>query len=450
MSSQSQVSMAAMTKPGLAFVAQPSMTHSRSRLVKPSVTQQPVSNEGDAKTFSSAAVMGGSLLGLTAVSKRSKRSKRSLLRVATADVQTVNAPDGEDEMMAGVSGGAFGGYTQSNVAARRVVPSEEQRKGRKFVKVVYVVLESQYQSAMTTAIRQINKTPGPVCMECVGYLLEEIRSPESEEELAKDLDDANVFICSLIFVQELAEKLVKIVEPRRDQLDACLCFPSMPEVMKQNKLGTFDLTQIAGGPLGNFAQQVRDLRKNSLAKNKPASGGNFQDSLLKLVRTLPKVLKFLPGDQAADARTFVLSLQHWLGGTPENLEAMLLRIAGGYVPGVEEIDTDKLMEPVVLPDMGIWHPLAPQIFDTMEEYREWYDNVHCPAAGILPDAPVIGLVLQKSHIATKDDGHYWAWSKSWSVVGPAWPAPTPVAWISRCPCRSTWLRPTARAWWMPW
>ena len=26
--------------------------------------------------------------------------------------------------------------------------------------------------AMTTAIRQINKTPGPVCMECVGYLLE--------------------------------------------------------------------------------------------------------------------------------------------------------------------------------------------------------------------------------------------------------------------------------------
>lgn len=34
--------------------------------------------------------------------------------------------------------------------------------------------------------------------------------------------------------------------------------------------------------------QVKDLRKNSLSKNKPASGGNFQDSLLKLVRTLPK------------------------------------------------------------------------------------------------------------------------------------------------------------------
>ena len=29
---------------------------------------------------------------------------------------------------------------------------------------------------MTTAIRQINKTPGPVCMECVGYLLEDVQS----------------------------------------------------------------------------------------------------------------------------------------------------------------------------------------------------------------------------------------------------------------------------------
>ncbi|OLQ15653.1 Magnesium-chelatase subunit ChlH, chloroplastic [Symbiodinium microadriaticum] len=357
--------------------------------------------EPELRTAGAAALLG---VALGASRSRSKRSQVAR-RVATADVQTLVAPDGEDDMMAGMSGG-FGGYTQSNVAARRVVPTDKQREGRACVKVVYVVLESQYQSAMTAAIRQINKSPGPVCMECVGYLLEEIRDAASEEELAKDLDDANIFICSLIFVQELAEKLVKIVEPRRAKLDACLCFPSMPEVMKQNKLGTFDLTQIAGGPLGNFAQQVKDLRQKSLAKTKPASGGNFQDSLLKLVRTLPKVLKFLPGDQAKDARTFVLSLQHWLGGTPENLEAMLLRIAGGYVPSVDSIDTESLMDPVVLPDMGVWHPLAPTIFDSMTEYREWYDKVHCPAAGIAPDSPMIGLVLQKSHIATKDDGHY--------------------------------------------
>ena len=36
------------------------------------------------------------------------------------------------------------------------------------------------------------------------------------------------------------------------------------EVMKQNKLGTFDLTQIAGGPLGNFAQQAPKLGRDEL------------------------------------------------------------------------------------------------------------------------------------------------------------------------------------------
>ena len=261
-----------VTESGITHATQPSLAqiHARARMGATAVQSPAQRSESTAKMSAAEAVMVGSLLGLAASSKRSKRSaKRTALHVATADVQTLNAPDGEDEMMAGVSAVAMGGYTQSNVAARRVVPTEAQRQGRKYVKVVYVVLESQYQSAMTTAIRQINKSPGPVCMECVGYLLEEIRSPSTEEELAKDLDDADIFICSLIFVQELAEKLVKIVEPRRDNLQACLCFPSMPEVMKQNKLGTFDLTQIAGGPLGNFAQQVKDLRQKSLSKNKP-------------------------------------------------------------------------------------------------------------------------------------------------------------------------------------
>ena len=35
----------------------------------------------------------------------------------------------DDFCRLGVSGGAFGGYTQSNVAARRVVPSEATKGG---------------------------------------------------------------------------------------------------------------------------------------------------------------------------------------------------------------------------------------------------------------------------------------------------------------------------------
>ena len=44
------------------------------------------------------------------------------------------------------------------------------------------------------------------------------------------------------------------------------------------------------------------------------------------MRTLPKVLKYLPADKAQDARNFINSLQYWLGGNAENLENLILSI----------------------------------------------------------------------------------------------------------------------------
>ena len=41
--------------------------------------------------------------------------------------------------------------------------------------------------------------------------------------------------------------------------------------------------------------------------------------MLKLLNTLPTVLKYLPVDKAQDARSFMLSFQYWLGGSPDNL-----------------------------------------------------------------------------------------------------------------------------------
>ena len=45
------------------------------------------------------------------------------------------------------------------------------------------------------------------------------------------------------------------------------------------------------------------------------------------MRTLPKVLKYLPSDKAQDARNYVQSLQYWFGGNSENLENLLLSTA---------------------------------------------------------------------------------------------------------------------------
>merc|ERR1719420_254440 len=160
------------------------------------------------------------------------------------------------------------------------------------------------------------------------------------------MKNANIFIGSLIFVQELADKVVEAVEPMRDQLDAVCIFPSMPAVMKLNKIGSFTMASMG---------QSKNVITQFMKQNKP-KGTSFQDGMLKLVRTLPKVLKYLPSDKAQGARSFMMSLQYWLGGSPESVEALLLGLAQ-YVEPIKEAGYLSSLTPLVveaLPDEGIW------------------------------------------------------------------------------------------------
>ncbi len=96
-------------------------------------------------------------------------------------------------------------FTSTNPELRRVVPDDVA--GRVRVKVVYTVLEAQYQSALSAAVKQINATNKTVCFEVVGYLLEELRDPTNFAAFQADVQDTNIFIGSLIFIEELAEKV---------------------------------------------------------------------------------------------------------------------------------------------------------------------------------------------------------------------------------------------------
>ena len=173
----------------------------------------------------------------------------------------------------------------------------------------------------------------------------------------------------------------------------------MPEVMRLNKVGTFTMAN-----LGQSKSVIGEFMK----KKKKEDGSSFEEGMLKLLRTLPKVLKFLPSDKAKDARSFMMSFQYWLGGSPDNLESMLLMLAKEFVVGAN-VSASSIAEPVLIPDKGIWHPMASSVFDSIEAYNVWYEKVHCPAAGInTKSAVTVGLILQKSHINTKDECHYVA------------------------------------------
>ena len=211
-------------------------------------------------------------------------------------------------------------FTNVKSTIRHIAP--ENLQGRSLIKVVYVVLESQYQSALSQAVRSINDKHPSVAIEISGYLIEELRSSENYEAFKKDIATANVFIGSLIFIEDLADKVVAAVEPYRDNLDVAVVFPSMPQVMRLNKMGSFSMAQ-----LGQSKSAIAQFMRN----RKEKSGASFQDGMLKLLQTLPKVLKYLPLEKAQDARNFMLSFQYWLGGSSENLENFLLMLTDKYI-----------------------------------------------------------------------------------------------------------------------
>ena len=211
-------------------------------------------------------------------------------------------------------------FTHVKPTVRHIAPAD--LGGRSLVKVVYVVLESQYQSALSAAIRQLNASNPEVAFEVSGYLIEELRNPENYAAFQQDIAEANIFIASLIFIEDLADKVVAAVQPHRDRLDAAVVFPSMPQVMRLNKMGSFSMAQ-----LGQSKSVIGEFMKKRRQKN----GSGFEDAMLKLLRTLPNVLKYLPVEKAQDARNFMLSFQYWLGGSSDNLQNFFLMLADRYV-----------------------------------------------------------------------------------------------------------------------
>ncbi|MEM6253996.1 MAG: magnesium chelatase subunit H [Cyanobacteria bacterium P01_D01_bin.156] len=291
-------------------------------------------------------------------------------------------------------------FTNVKPTVRHISP--ENLGERSLMKVVYVVLEPQYQSALSAAVKSINANNPHIAVEVSGYLIEELRDGGNYEAFKKDVSEANVFVASLIFIEELAEKVVAAVTPHRDSLDVAVVFPSMPQVMRLNKMGSFSMAQ-----LGQSKSAIGEFMK----KRRQKQGGSFEDAMLKLLRTLPKVLKYLPVDKAQDARNFMLSFQYWLGGSPENLENFMLMLADRYMFGDKEIEgAPKNMEyeePVTYPDTGIWHPLAPCMYEDVKEYLNWYSSRQdLPASHKKEQAPCVGLVLQRTHLVTGDEAHY--------------------------------------------
>ena len=208
-----------------------------------------------------------------------------------------------------------------------------------------------------------------------------------------DISKANVIVANMLFIEEHVQAILPALEARRADCKAMAVFMSAGDAIKVTTLGRFQM----GGPQSGFMTLLKKL------KGSKAESGSSGERQMKMLRRLPKILRFIPGT-AQDVRAYFVSMQYWLAGSEENIANMVRYLATRYVPGVG--NGAKVAEPRSYPDVGVYHPSIPnRIADDLSK---------------LPTGKskgTVGLLLLRSYVLSRDTGHYDGVIKSFEAKG---------------------------------
>ena len=200
---------------------------------------------------------------------------------------------------------------------------------------------------------------------------------------------ADIVVATMLFLEDHTRLVAPQLAARRDRCDAVFCALSAADIVKQTRFGRLDMAHEPGGPLG----LLKKLKGKREGKAKISAG----ESQMRLLRNLPKILRFIPGT-AQDLRVYFLGMQYWLAGSAENIEGLARLLIGRYAAGPRTaLRTAKLPPPPIeYPDSGLYHPRVPGRIVTD------------PAA--IPNCRhakgTVGVLLLRSYLLAEDTAHY--------------------------------------------
>ncbi|WP_442681094.1 magnesium chelatase subunit H [Sphingomonas sp. ASY06-1R] len=195
-----------------------------------------------------------------------------------------------------------------------------------------------------------------------------------------DIARGDVVIATMLFLDDHIRAVLPALEARREACAAMLGLMSGAEIVKLTRLGDYRMDRPAKGPLA--------LLKRLRGSSKPgASSGAGQ---MKMLRRLPKILRFIPGT-AQDVRAYFLTLQYWLAGSDDNVVNMIRALANRYA--AHDIRAEA---PRDYPDVGLYHPaMAGRMAERIEAL---------PKASAATGT--VGLLMLRSYLLARDTGHY--------------------------------------------
>ena len=247
---------------------------------------------------------------------------------------------------------------------------------------------------LNTAAFKANKT---LRNEIPGLNLQMFAASEYASEPTKltacldGIKKADIVVVSMLFVEEHFQPIMKALEEKRKDCDAMVCIMSAPEVSKLTSMGRLDMSKPASGAMG-FLQKLRGNKKNPAAK-----GGESQ---MRMLRRLPRILKYLPGT-AQDLRVYLLTLQYWLAGSEENIVGLVSNLVNKYSSNEKLLQngTINVREPVEYPSLGIYHPrLKGKIGEKISLLPKVVSDKNCKGT--------VGLIVLRSYLLSGNSAHY--------------------------------------------
>ena len=209
-------------------------------------------------------------------------------------------------------------------------------------------------------------------------------NPSALEEAKAAIEISDIIIVNLLFLEDHIKPILPLLKGRRDDCDAMIGVVCDAELVKLTRMGSLDMKAPESGALA--------LLKKLRGSSKPSS--ETGEKKMRMLRRLPKILKYIPG-KAQDLRAWFLVMQYWLGGTDDNIEAMLRFLISRY-SHVDSWQGVSAEPPREYPNVGVYHPsLKGRISEDLGDLPE----VKNPIA-------TIGLLLMRSYVLSGDTAHY--------------------------------------------
>jgi magnesium chelatase subunit H len=267
-------------------------------------------------------------------------------------------------------------------------------------RVVLVTMDSHLASAAERANRQLGRElPGlTLTVHAAG---EWGADSAALERCRADIASGDIVIATMLFMEDHFLPVLPALKARREHCDAMVCAMSAAEVMSLTRMGKFSMDKPAHGALALLKRLRGKPEAKRDAPGERASAGAQQ---MKMLRRLPKILRFVPGT-AQDVRAYFLTLQYWLAGSQANIGNLVHMLVHRYAAGPREAlrALARPQPPLEYPEVGVYHP-------RME--GAGVCNGMAAELGLLPRVATsgkrgtVGLLVMRSYLLAGNAGHY--------------------------------------------